>query len=331
MVTVREVARSAQVSPATVSRVLHNSPTVAQETRRRVLDVLESSGYLTNTTVRTLRRRRAGTVGLVVSDLTNPFYAQVVRAISEELGRRQLRLVLWDSSISGEEAAVDAVDHGRVDAIIFTAATAESRLLRRALRRGTPLVLLNRVVPDAPCDQVDSDNFQQAHGVAALLAKAGHRRVAVVGGPLLASTANDRMAGFRAGCLRHGLELQRKHVIDGGFTYAGGSNAIERLLAVDLPRPTALFCVNDVSAAGALDELRRRDIDVPQQIAVVGYDDIPLTAWRAYDLTTVRQPLPEMARSAVGLVLRRLEEPAAPYRRERLTGVLVRRGTTAVA
>jgi LacI family transcriptional regulator len=330
MVTVREVAQRAQVSPATVSRVLHNSPTVAPETRRRVLDVLESSGYLTNTTVRTLRRRRAGTVGLVVDDVTNPFYAQVIRAVSEELGRRQLRLVLWDSSISGEEAAVDAVDHGRVDAIIFTAATAESRLLRRALRRGTPLVLLNRVVPDAPCDQVDSDNFQQAHGVAALMAKAGHRHVAVVGGPLRASTANDRMAGFRAGCQAYRLGLARRHVVDGGFTYAGGRHAIERLLAVDGPRPTALFCVNDVSAAGALDELRRCGIDVPRQMWVVGYDDIPLTAWRAYDLTTVRQPLPEMARSAVGLALLRLEDPGAPYRRHRLPGVLVQRATTAV-
>lgn len=329
MVTAREVARLAGVSQATVSRVLHNHSSVRPATRDRVLAALSSSGYQPNLAARAMRTRRTDTVGLVVDDVTNPFYPEMIQTISRELSHAQLRMVLWDSAGPGEQAAIDAIAQALIDGLIFTTATPKSKPLHEAIRRGAPVVLVNRTVAGLPCDQIEGDNYAKAADVAAYFARAGRRRVAMVGGPAGVSTADERMAGFTDGCQEHGLELAAQHVVNGHLAHNEGRAAMARILDAGRPSPTAVFCVNDMSALGALDELRSRGVSVPDDVWLVGYDDIALTAWESLSLSTVHQPTAEMAAAAVRLLMARIANPDAATSTQRFAGHFVPRRTTA--
>lgn len=324
MVNAHDVARLAGVSQATVSRVLNNPDMVSAATRDRVLAAMTGIGYRPNVPARVMRTKRSGTVGLVVDDITNPFYPELIQAISAHLAAADMRMVLWDSAGPGEEAAVDAIDQRLVDGLVFTTAFDRSRALREAVRRGSPVVLVNRVVDGLPCDKVDSDNRAMARSVAYYLADAGHRRVGFIGGARGASTARTRETGFREGCRKCGLDLT---VDNGQFAYDGGRAAMARLLG-SRPVPTAVFCANDVSAFGALDELRYRGIGVPDDMWLVGFDDIAMASWELFSLTTVRQDLPEMAKAAVELLVARLNEPTAPPAHRRFPAALIPRRST---
>ncbi|WP_163509569.1 LacI family DNA-binding transcriptional regulator [Fodinicola acaciae] len=306
MVTTKDVAALAGVSQATVSRVVHNHPGVTAQTRERVRAVLAQTGYQPNLAARIMRTRRSGTVGLVVDDVVNPFYPELIHSISAELAGRGLRMILWDSAGPGEESAIEAIDQRLVDGLVFTTATPQSKALSRAIQRGAPVVLVNRTVAELDCDQVDGDNRAKAHEVAGYFAAAGHRRVAIVDGPAAASTARERGAGFRAGCAAYGLDLVTR---DGDFTFEAG-----RAAAADLDGATAVFCTNDLSALGVLDVVGRR---VPDEVWVVGYDDVAMAGWDTFSLTTVRQPLADMAAAALDLLLQRIEQPSAPFTHRR--------------
>ncbi|QWF84230.1 LacI family DNA-binding transcriptional regulator [Amycolatopsis sp. CA-230715] len=327
MVTAREVAKLAGVSQATVSRVLHEHTSVSEDVRRKVRRVMAETGYQPNGAARAMRTNRTGTVGLIVDDMTNPFYPELIRVLGAELGAAGLRMILWDSAGPGERAALDAIDQRLVDGLLFTTATAASVPLARAIDRGAPVVLVNRTVPDLACDQVDSDNHAGAAAAARYFAAAGRREVALVDGPLDASTARDRGAGFRDGCAGNGLDLPPWRIADGGLSHDGGRAAMARILAGG-PAPSAVFCANDFSAFGALDALAEAGLSVPRDVWVIGYDDIPMAAWGAFGLTTVRQPLADMAATAVSLLRERVAEPGRAVRHQRFRNDLVPRRTT---
>ncbi|RZQ66084.1 LacI family transcriptional regulator [Amycolatopsis suaedae] len=330
MVTARDVARLAGVSQATVSRVLHDHDSVSEDTRARVLLVLAETGYQPNVAARAMRTNRTDTIGLIVDDVTNPFYPELIKALTKELDRAELRMILWNSAGPGESAALQAIDQRLIDGLLFTTATARSAPLASAIRRGAPVVLVNRGVPGLPCDQVDSDNADGAARVAAYFAAAGHRRVGLVGGPESASTARDRMAGYRRGCAEYGLELAEDCVANGDFTHDGGQSAMHTILErTGRNHPTAVFCTNDFSAFGALDAIRTHGLAVPEQVWVSGYDDIAMAAWGAFSLSTVRQQLSDMAQIAVTLLRERIGSPDRALVHHRFRNELVARRTTA--
>ena len=328
MVTSRDVAQVAGVSQATVSRVLRDAGPVKAETRARVLEAAAQIGYQPNALARAMRTRRSGTVGVVVSHLTNPFYPELIEALNTELGAAGCRMALWTSAGPGQDAALEAIRQGVLDGVLFTAATAKSAALREAMRSGAPAVTLNRAIPGWHCDQVVSDNRVGGQRIARYFAAAGHRRVGYIGGPALPSTSADREKGYLSGLSAVGLSLPEAHRRSGDFSYQRGRNAMRELLSLSRP-PTAVFCVNDLTALGALDGARSLGRAVPDDVWVVGYDDIPMASWDAFDLTTVRQPTGEMARIAVQLLLSRVAEPTAAPRRVTMPAELVVRGTTA--
>ena len=174
MVTSRDIARLAGVSQATVSRVLQDSPRVSPETRRRVLQVLEEMNFAPDARARAMVTKRTGNVGVVVDDITNPFYPEVVEALGRTLDERGLRMMLWDAVGAGEQGAVEAIRQRLVDGVVFTTATSSSTALANAAELGLPLVLFNRSVPDVDCDQVVSDNRAGGRLVADHLADLGH-------------------------------------------------------------------------------------------------------------------------------------------------------------
>ncbi|MPZ73914.1 MAG: LacI family DNA-binding transcriptional regulator, partial [Nitriliruptorales bacterium] len=247
MVTSHDVARAAGVSQATVSRVLSGSPRVAPKTRDRVLEALRQTGYTPNLVARAMRTRRTGTVGVVVASITNPFYPQVIEAVASQLAAAGSRMILWISEGTGDESALAAIRQGLVDGVLFTTVTKRSRPLHEALERNAPVVMLNRAVDSVGADQVVSDNAAGGAAVAAYFVQAGHRRVALIGGPEYASTAVSREQGYVGELLRRGVRLPPSRRQRGDFTHASGYDAMRAMLRSRHP-PTAVFCANDLSA-----------------------------------------------------------------------------------
>jgi LacI family transcriptional regulator len=328
VVTSRDVARTAGVSQATVSRVLQGSDKVSPATRERVLHAVVTTGYSLNGVARAMKTRRTGTIGVVVARITNPFYPEVLEALSAELATSGQRMVLWTSEGPGDVSALAAIREGMVDGVVFTTVTAESVPLQEAVRLRAPLVILNRSVEGLACDQVTSDNVAGSRAVAQYLVAHGHRRIGFIGGPPGPSTSAERRRGFREGLAAAGITWEDTLCRAGDFSHADGHLAMRELLSLDDP-PTAVFCVNDLTALGAVDGARSVGRRVPEDVWLVGYDDIAMAAWESFDLTTVRQPVPDMAAVAVRMLLDRIQDPSLAARHHRFPHQIVVRGSTA--
>lgn len=326
MVTSRDVARLAGVSQMTVSRVLQDNGKVAPQTRERVLAAMREAGYRPHAAARTMRTRRTSTVGVVVADITNPFYPQLLEAVADALDAAGQRMVLWNGPDGS--GALESLDEGTVDGLIFTTVTEATPQLTDAVNRADPIVLLHRGLDELACDQVTTDNVGGGRAVADYLVATGHTRIGFLSGPELTSTARHREQGFRQRLAELGHPLADELSLPGGFAHDVARSAMRALLGREQP-PTAVFCANDLTALGAVDGAVSLGHRVPEDVWVIGYDDISLTAWDSYDVTTVRQPIAEMARAAVRLLLERIDDRDLPPRSECFPSELLVRGSTA--
>ncbi|HEY4253808.1 MAG TPA: LacI family DNA-binding transcriptional regulator [Roseomonas sp.] len=322
MATSRDVALRAGVSQSTVSRALTGHAGVSEAVRRRVQDAARALAYVPNAAARAMRTSRSGNIGVVTARLHNPIYPEMLQLLARELRQAGLRMIVWNSDETDEGAAADAARQGMVDGIIFTSATQAATALYEEIARRLPVVLVNRTVEGWPCDQVASDNHAGGRAVAACFHAGRRRRTGLLSGPLLPSTIRDREAGFLEGCDRPPLTVRVE-----AFTYAAGVAGMQRLLAL-ADRPDAVFCANDVLALGARDAARAAGIAVPEALWLVGYDDIAMASWTAFDLTTVRQPIEEMVQHAVRLLRARMAGDTGARQRLCLPAALVLRGTT---
>lgn len=330
MVTSLDVAREAGVSQATVSRVLNGSPRVSEATRARVLAVVERLEYTPHSVARSLVTNRTNLVGVVVSDIVNPFYPQFLQTIDRELVGRGLKMVLTNDGGHPNDAQSQVLIEQRVDGIIFTSALVHSEAPATLAAQHFPFVLANRYADGVDCDIVVGDNDAGARAAADHLLELGHRRIGVILGQRHASTSRDRLAGFAARCAEEGVELDEALVRTGNYSYP---TAYAEALALfeDAHRPTAVFCANDLMALAVLNAARRRRLRVPGDVSVVGFDDIEMASWEIFELTTVRQPLAEMARTAVDMLAQRIASPRGGTRTLTFPSLLVQRKTTAPA
>jgi DNA-binding LacI/PurR family transcriptional regulator len=330
-VTSAEVARVAGVSRSAVSRAFTPGASVAPETRQRVLDAAATLGYRPNAIARSLNTRRSGIIGLLVTEVANPFYALLLEALGRALQARGLVPLLFVAP------AADATDEllprllsYQVDGVVVASATLASHSAARCAAARTPVVLLDRRAGRGagPQGVVGSDNAGGGQLVAEFFADAGHRRTAFLAGLEDTSTSQERERGFRRGLARRGLDPPLRAV--GGFTYAGGRAAARALLAGP-HRPEAVFCANDEMALGLMDTARRDfGLRIPQDLSVVGFDDTPWAALDAYALTTVAQDVPGLAEAAVAAVLALAERPDRPVRR-RVGCRLIKRASARLA
>lgn len=327
MSTSRDVARLAGVSQATVSRAFSNG-NVSAKTLEKVLNAAKSVGYVPNLGARAMKTGRVDTIGVVVADLNNPFYPEILDALTDYLDAAGQKVALWNSDGPGNDAALEAINGGSVDGIIFTTVTEASAPLQAALTRHSPVVLINRIVDTLDCDQVSSDNAAGGAAVADYLLANGHTKIAFIGGPSSASTARDRRLGFSRRLHELDAPLPDEWSLQGPFSHDYGYSATEQLLS-SAERPTAIFCSNDLIAFGALDAARASSIAVPDDLWVVGFDDIAMSAWPAFDLTTVHQPTRRMAEAGAEALLDRIADPTAPYKMLTFRSHLVVRGSTA--
>lgn len=331
-VTSRDIARELGVSQSTVSRALRGDPRVAPATLDRVRAAAERLRYVPDATARSLTTGRTQTVGVVVSDITNPFYPEIVEVLHGELGQEGYATVLLNEPLADD---LPAQLRGRsVDGLIVVSATLDATFVEQLPRMGIPLVLLNRDVDGAAVDRVVSDNLAGGALAADHLLDLGHRRVGLIAGPSNTSTARDRERGLRETLARRGAPLEESLRRAGSFSHHSGHQGCLELLRLPQP-PTALVCASDVVAFGALDAAKRLGVTVPEQLSVIGYDDIAMAGWEAFALTTIRQPLTQMAKRAVRLLMERLRTGGGgndvELRREVFPPHLIKRETTAPA
>jgi DNA-binding LacI/PurR family transcriptional regulator len=307
--SIKEVARHAGVSLGTVSNVLNRPEVVSATTRRRVLDAIKELGYVRNDSARQLRAGRSRTIGIVVLDVANPFFTDVVRgaeAAAESAGAVVIVCNSGEDSVR-ERRHLDLLEEQRVLGVLITPVDGgpESRL-EHLVRRGTPTVLVDRGSGRHDRCSVAVDDVLGGQLAGAHLVAQGHRKLAFVGGPFTIQQVADRREGFLAAV--SGAEV--RVAATPNLTVAAGRQAWADIAAWPAAhQPTAVFCANDLLALGVLQEMTQRGVRVPQDVAIVGYDDIDFAAAAAVPLSSVRQPREQLGRTAAELLLEEANDP----------------------
>jgi LacI family transcriptional regulator len=301
---IRDVALLAGVSPATVSRVLNGSPSVRADYVARVLDAIAELDYRPNRLARNLRRRSAEMIGVVVSDIENPHFTEMVRAVEDAAYRRGYRLLLCNSDEEPDKqrAYLEMLAGERVSGVILSPSNPAGEEIRWVLDLGIPVIAFDRSVEDPRADSVVADNEAATRTATELLLGAGHTGVALLGGLPGVETADARRAGYEGAMRAAGLEPREA---DGNFRIEGALQATEELLEAD-GGLTALVIANNLMAIGALKALARHGLQVPGDIAIVALDDPFWAELVQPPLTVLAQPVRRMADAAVRLLLQRV-------------------------
>lgn len=325
-VTAHDVARRAGVSRSAVSRCFTIGASIAPATRTRILAAAEALGYRPNALARSLITRRSGLIAVVLGQLDNPFYADLLARLAGALQAEGYRLLLFFASPQdAPDPLVGQILPYQVDGIVLAATTLTSGLADACAAAGIPVVLVNRTTDRTAVASVTSANRDGGRLAARFLLAAGHRRCAYVAGAAGASTNRDRALGFAE--VLHEAGLGPPVQAEGHYTHAGASAAARTLLGSPEP-PEAVFCANDHMAIAVLDIARREfGLRIPDDLSVVGFDDAPQARWGAYALTTVEQPVDAMVAAAVALMVSQIEGHAVAMHQEIVGGALVVRDT----
>lgn len=313
--TIDDVAKFAGVSRATVSRVLNNNPKVDDDMRSRVLDAVRALGYQPNRAARRLRAQSSNVIGLVISDIQNPYFLSVIRGVEDAAYAQQMNLILCnsDEDPDKERMYLNVMESERVAGLIIVPAHSNNSAdLNQLKQAGIPIILLDRVVRNVQVDTVQVDNELGAYEAVKHLTNLGYKRIATITGSRKLTTGRERYQGYLAALEAAGLPLDESLVKTGNFkTETGYALALE--LMENNP-PDAIFVANNLMSLGALRALRERGIRVPDDVALVGFDDLPWSGELYSPLTAVSQPTYELGQEAMSMLLRRLNDPTAPYR-----------------
>jgi LacI family transcriptional regulator len=308
MATVLDVAKRAGVSPMTVSRVVNGSGPVSPKLRARVEKALKETGYVPNTVARNLRTKRTDTIGLVMPDITNPFFTHVVRGMEVAARDAGLYVLLTntDERPDEEQRVVSMLLQRQVDGMLAIPAGSCADTARMCQEAGVPLVIVDRRPETSGVDVVRADAEGGAYQLGQLLAGLGHRHTAVLTGPAYVPTAVDRAAGFAKALDEAGLPAPT--VIHGDFSLEAGHDMCQQVMQNE-PTPTAIFAANNFLAIGTQHALEELGLRIPEDVALVGLDDLPTEMVTFPFLTVAAQPAEEMGRRAVELLLERIRQP----------------------
>ncbi|MBW8485645.1 LacI family DNA-binding transcriptional regulator [Actinomadura parmotrematis] len=300
MASVKDVARAAGVSVATVSRVLNDSAAVSAPARARVLAAVADLGYRPNAVARSLRTDATRTIGLVIGDILNPFFTELARAVEDEARAAGYSVVIGnaDERPDRQDHYVATLLEQRVDGLLLCPTAEITPLVRDMVERGAPLVFLDRTLPGLDVPSARVDGTAAVHDLVAHLHGLGHRRLAFVSGPATLSTGRERTAAFTAALAAHGLRVRPEYLAAGDFQAASGRAATARLLALPEP-PEVIVAGDNLMALGALDEIRARGLAVPGDVGLAAYDDVPWFAHLSPPVTAVAQPVQDLGRRAV--------------------------------
>eukprot|EP00105_Crassostrea_gigas_P040001 XP_019924149.1 PREDICTED: uncharacterized protein LOC109619141 [Crassostrea gigas] len=330
-VTSYMVADRAGVSQSAVSRAFQPGASVSEKTARKVRKAAAELGYRPNTLARAMASGKSRIIGLIVAYFENQFYPEAIEKLANTLQENDYHVLMfmsWDETEAPETVINDLLDY-QVDGIITASVGMTDVLTRRCEDAGIPVLLFNRHQGDDKLSAVTSDNFSGGRKLAEFLVQAGHKRIAHVAGWDGASTQRDREAGFLSGLAAHGMTLFARSC--GNYHYDQAQEAA-RVLIRQKELPDAIFVSNDHMAFAVMDVIRSEfNLRIPEDISVVGFDDVAMSAWPCFDLTTVRQPTNRMAEETVRILLQMIENKDMVPCRTALDGPLVIRGSSRVA
>jgi LacI family transcriptional regulator len=329
MATMKDVAEKAGVSVTTVSHVINETRFVSPQLANRVWQAVDSLNYQPNALARSLRRKRTHTIGMVVPDNSNPFFAGVARVIEDLFFDQGYSVILCnsDQNPAKERTYIDVLTEKQVDGIVFVAAGAVTAHLQAVVERGVPVVVIDRELPSVECDRVLTDNRTGGYEATQHLIDRGHSRIACITGPSDVTPSWERFEGYADALRTASLPLDEELVRRGDFRAPSGYAQMQELLALARP-PTAAFICNDLMAIGAMRAIGERGLKVPDAMAVVGFDDIALASYTHPPLTTIAQPRHRMGELAADLLIERIRDGYRPPQRHLLeTRLIVRQSS----
>ncbi len=328
MPTIQEVAKKAGVSPTTVSHVINNSRFVADETRQRVEAAMEELHYRPNALARSLRRGQTHTLGLILPDNSNPFFAEIAHSIETAAFEQGYSVILCNTEddLDKEDLYVDVLSNKQVDGMIFVAAGNQTGSLHALLRHKLPVVIVDRDLPEVDVDAVLTDNQQGGYLATQHLIALGHQRIGCIAGPSHLTPSAQRVTGYREALMEAGLAVDDALIVRGDFHPESGCRAARALLDCH-DAPTAIFACNDLMAVGVLRTVLELGRRVPDDLMIVGFDDIELASYTTPALTTVAQPKVEMGKQAVQMLIERMADKNRPLQRKVLQPKLIIRGS----
>ncbi|NLG95826.1 MAG: LacI family transcriptional regulator [Chloroflexi bacterium] len=323
MVTIKDVAQAAQVSISTVSHVINGTRYVSDELRLRVLDAMETLGYRPNVLARSLRRGSTATIGLILPDNANMFFAEIAREI-EDLGfQNGYNVILCNSNDNPikELNYTNTLLQKQVDGMLFISTGGSGEAVQRILAEGVPVVIVDRELDGVETDCILLDNFQGGYLAGQYLIGLGHRKFGCISGPSELTPSHLRVQGFLQAIQDAGLSFDENDMVSGDFHYESGERSMDQLLSRGDRRFTAVFVLNDMMAIGALRSAINHGLRVPQDLSIIGFDGIALTQAVSPALTSIAQPIQQIAACSIDLLLKQIrakEKGEQPTNRERM-------------
>lgn len=308
MASIKDVAAEAGVSVATVSRVLNSHPSVSPAARTRVLAATERLGYRPNAVARSLRTAQTRTLGLVISDVLNPYFTALARSVEEAARELGYSVIIGNADERPElqDHHVRTLLDRRIDGLLVSPTDGGSPLMLDTARSSTPMVFVDRWIPGVDVPVVRADGRPAVRDLVAHLHAIGHRRLAIIAGPAATTTGSERVEAFREALAAYGLALPDVYIGQGDFQADSGRQATERFLALPEP-PHVIFAADNLMALGALDAIRAHGLRVPHDIALAAFDDIPWFVHTDPPITAIAQPTGDLGRAAVRALVDRIE------------------------
>ncbi|TVR25484.1 MAG: LacI family transcriptional regulator [Anaerolineaceae bacterium] len=325
MATIREVAELAGVSISTVSHVINETRYVSPSAKARVMDAIQRLNYHHNRLASSLRNQKTHTIGVLLPNNANPFFAKILTGIETACYTSGYNFIMGNANDDPERelSYLRVLLSKQVDGVLLISTGADDAALHLMTERKVPLVLVDRAGTEQ-ADIIHTDNRQGGQLATDYLIRLGHRRIACITGPSFLTPSSERIIGYEQTMQEAGLPVRDEWIITGDFHQESGYQAIQQLLKLD-ELPTAIFACNDLMALGVLCGLHEAGLSVPDDISLIGYDDIQMASYSVPRLTTIRQPSEELGQLAVERLVERLDNPQAPFQQDVLSVHLITR------
>lgn len=328
MVTMREVANVANVSISTVSHVINGTRYVSPTVHERVSKVIEELDYQHNRVASSLRNQKTYTIGVLIPNSANPYFAEILAGIEAACFEQDYHIIMGNANEDPqrEQSYLRVLLSHQVDGILLISTGSFSESLNLMKKNKTPVVMVDRSADIEMVDEIFTDNYTGGEIATRYLLELGHRRIGCITGPSILRPSEDRVRGYRDTLLANGVTIEESLIIVGDFQFEGGYRAAQELLALD-ESPTAIFACNDMMAIGVIAAIQEAGLQVPTDISVIGYDDVPLASYYNPRLTTIAQPARDLGLIAVEWLLNRIDKPDLTTRHETLSVQLVERNS----
>jgi LacI family transcriptional regulator len=330
MATMKQVAEKARVSTTTVSHVINNTRVVSEDARERVLSVINELRYIPSAVARSLKNDKTHTLGMMIPNNSNPYFAEIIQGIEDESFKLGYNIILCNSYDDPKKQAAytRVLMEKRIDGLILVSSGTDDELNQLLNDEGIPKVLVDREVPGLIADFIEADHEQGGYLATKYLLDLGHRDIACVAGPQNLLLSSDRVHGYRRALQEAGVPFHDAFLTHSDFTSQGGFDAMQQLLALP-KRPSAIFLSNDLMAIGGLCAAQQAGVRIPEQLSIMGYDDIALASFSTPRLTTIAQPKYEIGVRTAQVIVARIRNAELPWQREMLRTKLVVRQSTA--